>query len=253
MIHELFPPPFQSSLHEGFKRQKRRCVREADAVICISETTRSDLLAVYGIPAETTCVIPLGCGEEFRVLEDATVCNGNPTGRPYLLYVGERYHYKGFETLMRAYAARAARDMPNLLVVGPRWSRRESEELRKFKISERMVLLGRVDDHALCALYNRALALVYPSLYEGFGLPVLEAMACGCPIVASRIPSTAEVAGDYPIYCEPGSEEGLLAGVDAALTAGREARRIALGLERVKRFSWKTTAEQTLITYRRCS
>jgi glycosyltransferase involved in cell wall biosynthesis len=250
MIHELFPPPSRSSLHEDFMRQKRRCVQEADTVICISEATRSDLLAVYGIPAERTRVIPLGTSEEFRVLGDAPVPDRSPAGRPYLLYVGERLHYKGFGTLIRAYARWAGRDTANLLVVGPNWSRRETEELARLNVRGRVVLLGRIDDHALSLLYNRALALVFPSLYEGFGLPLLEAMACGCPVVASRIPSTMEVAGDYPFYFEPENEESLLAALDRALKEGKQTQRITLGFERAKRFSWDNTASQTLITYR---
>ncbi len=250
MIHELFPRPSRSSLDEDFRRQKRRCIQEADVVICISETTRSDLLAAYGIPAERARVIPLGCSKEFGVLEDATIADVSQTGRPYLLYVGERYHYKGFNTLIRAYAAWARRDEADLLVVGPVWSRRETEELTRLKIGERVILVGRVDDHALCILYNRAVAMVFPSLYEGFGLPLLEAMACGCPVVASRIPSTVEVARDYPFYFEPGKEEGLLTALDGALEEGRHSPRVRQGLERVKQFSWNETAKQTLIAYR---
>jgi len=250
MIHELFPHPSRSRLDEGFRRQKRRCVEEADLVICISETTRSDLLAVYGIPEMRTRVIPLGCNERFEVLQDATVSDERPTDGPYLLYVGERYHYKGFETLMRAYAVWDRHHEAGLVVVGPTWSRQESEELKRLKIGERVVHMGYVDDRTLCVLYNRALALVYPSLYEGFGLPLLEAMACGCPIVASRIPSTIEVAGDYPSYFEPGDEESLLAALDKSLIEGRPSPRLTEGVARAKRFSWNDTATQTLTVYR---
>ncbi len=250
MIHELFPPPSRTSLHEDFLQQKRRCVQEADAVICISAATRSDLLAVYGIPSERTRVIPLGTSEKFTVLGDATVPDTSPARRPYLLYVGERLHYKGFGALIRAYARWAGCDMANLLVVGPKWSRRETEELARLNVRGRVVLVGQVDDHALCLLYNRALALVFPSLYEGFGLPLLEAMACGCPVVASRIPSTVEVAGEYPFYFEPESEESLLAALDRALDEGKQTQRMTLGFKRAKQFSWDKTADQTLTTYR---
>jgi glycosyltransferase involved in cell wall biosynthesis len=250
MIHELFPPSSRLSLHEDFMRQKRRCVQEADAVICISEATRSDLLAVYGVPAERTRVIPLGTSEEFRVLPDAPSSDKSPGGRPYLLYVGERLHYKGFGTLMRAYARWAGHDRANLLAVGPNWSKQESEELERLKLRGRVVSLGRMDDHALCLLYNRALALVFPSLYEGFGLPLLEAMACGCPIVAARIPSTMEVARDHPFYFEPENGESLVAALDRALDEGKQTQRMTLGFEQAKRFSWDNTASQTLITYR---
>jgi alpha-1,3-rhamnosyl/mannosyltransferase len=111
-------------------------------------------------------------------------------------------------------------------------------------------VLTDVDDQTLCQLYNQALGLVYPSLYEGFGIPLLEAMACGCPIVASRISSTIEVAGDCPIYFDPTEEDDLLNALDIALSQGRNSERIQTGLEKVKSYSWDKTAAQTLKIYR---
>ena len=101
----------------------------------------------------------------------------------------------------------------------------------------------------MCYLYNRALAFIYPSLYEGFGIPLLEAMACGCPIVASRIPSTIEVAGDCPVYFNPNDVEELISALDIIIPEGRNSKRTRSGLERVKKYSWQKTAEQTLEVY----
>ena len=102
----------------------------------------------------------------------------------------------------------------------------------------------------LCRLYNQAVAFVYPSLYEGFGIPLLEAMTCGCPIVASRIPSTVEVAGDCPIYFDPAEEDDLVNALDIALSEGRNSERVQAGFEKVKSYSWDKTTAQTLQVYR---
>jgi len=116
-------------------------------------------------------------------------------------------------------------------------------------IQNRVHLLTDVDDEELCRLYDQADAFVYPSLYEGFGIPLLEAMACGCPVVASRIPSTIEVAGMCPVYFESAEVESLLAAFDMALSEGRDSERVRSGFERVKSYSWDKTAKQTLEVY----
>ena len=110
-------------------------------------------------------------------------------------------------------------------------------------------MLQHIDDADLCRLYNQAAAFVYPSLYEGFGIPLLEAMACGCPIIASQIPSTAEVAADCPIYFAATDEGSLLEAMDIAVTEGRNSARVHYGLERARRYSWDMTARKILETY----
>ena len=116
-----------------------------------------------------------------------------------------------------------------------------------------MHLLTGIADEELAWLYNQAVALVHPSLYEGFGIPLLEAMACGCPVVASRIPSTVEVAGDIPLYFEPAEPESLPAALDAICSEDGDSKRVKLGLEHVKQYSWDRTARETLEVYRALS
>jgi glycosyltransferase involved in cell wall biosynthesis len=136
-----------------------------------------------------------------------------------------------------------------MVIVGGEWSAEERKSLKELGISERMLLLHRADDETLRDLYNTAVAFVYPSLYEGFGIPLLEAMACGCPVVASSIPATIEVAGDCPVYFDKAEVEDLVPALDRVLLEGRDSPRTAVGLERVKAFSWGKTAEQTLAVY----
>ena len=129
-----------------------------------------------------------------------------------MLYVGRRSHYKNFSTLLQAYSVWKHRNEITLAAVGPPGSRVEEQQLAKLGIHDRVHYLTNVNDEELCLLYNEAIAFVYPSLYEGFGVPLLEAMASGCPIIASRIPATIEVAGECPVYFEA-TEVGSLLGV----------------------------------------
>lgn len=251
MIHERFPDLFSGPKNDQVREMKRRCIREADAVICISETTRQDVWRFYGLESDSIHVVPLAGSDVFRQLEQGDDDElGMPTKQPFLLYVGARFHYKNFEGLIQAYSIWAHRREVTLAVVGKTWSADEERRLVKLGIRDCVHLLTDVDDEQLCQLYNRAAAFVYPSLYEGFGIPLLEAMACGCPVIASRIPSTIEVAGKCPIYFEARSVEALVHAFDVALGESMNSERVRVGIERVKRYSWDKTAAQTLDVYR---
>lgn len=250
MIHERFPELFNRPSHARFRERKRRCVQEADAVICISETTRQDVQSFYGLDSDSISVIPLACSAAFRRLEQSDRRLEMVYDQPFLLYVGRRYHCKNFHALIRAYSAWSHREEVILAVVGGLWSDEERHRLADLHVQDRVHLLTDVSDEALCQLYNRAVAFVYPSLYEGFGIPLLEAMACGCPVVASRIASTVEVAGACPIYFEPTEVDSLVHALDVAMAEGRESQRVEMGFDRVRRYSWEKTAELTLAVYR---
>lgn len=250
MIHELFPDLFNKVSDEQFREQKRRCVLSADAVICISEATRRDVEHFYGIDSDKVWLVPLGYSNTFKRLTGLVERAESPVSGPFLLYVGSRSHYKNFKQLIQAFSLWQHQREVNLVVVGRKWSPDEMETLTGLGIYDRVRLLDKVDDEALCYLYNTAVALVCPSLYEGFGILLLEAMACGCPVVASRIPATIEVAGDCPVYFDPRETEDLLLALDKVLLEGRDSQRSLVGLERVKDFSWERAAEQTLKVYR---
>jgi len=250
MIHECFAHLFSGPGNDQFREKKRHCVQEADAVICISETTRQDVQRFYGFNFDSIYVVPLACSDVFRQLEQRCGAPQTPTKHPFLLYVSGRSHYKNFDKLIQAYSVWSHRKEVALVVVGSPWSADEEWRLMELEIQDCMHLLTDVDDEELCRLYNQAAAFVYPSLYEGFGIPLLEAMACGCPVIASRIPSTIEVAGECPIYFEPAEVDDLFAAFDVALSEGRDSERVRMGFEQVKRYSWDRTATQTLEVYR---
>ena len=246
MIHERYGHLFGAE-SDSFKSRKRLCVGRADVVVCISETTRQDLQRFYGLNTDKVVVIPLASSAIFQRQDDLTQ---RDTWEPFLLYVGSRVHYKNFGVLLQAYRLWKHRDEVALLAVGKPWSADERQLLFELGIQDRVRLLTDVDDGELCRLYNRAEVFIYPSLYEGFGIPLLEAVSCGCPVVASQTPSTVEVAGECPVYFEPANAESLLDAIDVALSLERDSDRVQLGLELVQRYSWDRTAEQTLDVYR---
>jgi glycosyltransferase involved in cell wall biosynthesis len=251
MVFERFRDFYRSTNADRLRERKQQCIRSADAVICVSETTRKDVKNFYDLDSNSVYVVPNACSDVFRQLEQSADIPILLTDQPFLLYVGIRSPYKNFGMLIRAYSKWHWRKEVALVLVGARpWSDDELQQLAQLQIQNRVQLLQDVDDETLCRLYNRAAAFVFPSLYEGFGIPLLEAMACGCPIVASRIPSTIEVAGECPIYFDPMEEDGLLNALDIALSDGRNRQRIQAGLKKVKSYSWDKTAEQTLKIYR---
>ena len=250
MIHERYPNLFSKRLDDNFRMRKKLAIERADAVICISETTRSDLERFYGTLAKHVTVIPLGFDRDvFKPLELSDGIALVAHAVPFLLYIGSRAPHKNFGTLLQAYSTWSTRNHVDLVVVGGPWEPHEEQVLRSRGVSDRVRLLSGVSDLELSRLYCQAEALVLPSLYEGFGIPILEAMACGCPIVASRIPSTIEVAGDCPFYFEPTSEESLRGALDAALRQGRASSNVALGLRLCRSYSWEKTASRILEVY----
>ena len=248
MIFEKFPDLFSGSATRHFNEVKRKCVMAADAVLCISETTRQDVIRFYGLNPQKAHVIHLACSDLFQKNEGSV--NDNCTiYEPYFLYVGSRVHYKKFDLLLDAFSKSKRKDI-KLLVVGSSWTADEKRQLEALKVQDRVCLLQGVDDEMLCRLYNRAEAFIYPSLYEGFGIPLLEAMACGCPVIASRIPSSVEIAGDCPLYIEPAALDDMIHAFDLVLSEGKDSSRVKAGLEHVKLYSWDKTAAKTLESYR---
>jgi glycosyltransferase involved in cell wall biosynthesis len=211
-----------------FRRVVPRAARAARRVLAVSERTKRDLVDLYGIPDEKITVTPHGVDPAFGP--------GEVAGGGYLLYVGAIQARK--DPLAAALAARAV-GLP-LVVAGPEREPALARELEGLGAD----LRGYVDKAELASLYRGAAALVLPSRYEGFGLPALEAMACGTPVVVSGDAALREVAGDAAVYAD-----GDLA--DAIRTALAERDRlVAAGLERAKAFSWDETARRTLEVYR---
>ena len=253
MILERFMDQFNSPDFNLVRDQKKRAVLSSDIIICISETTRRDVQEFYEVDDSRLRVVYPACSAGFTLLDgkDGALksCGSLPTQRPFILFVGKRREYKGFPLLVKAYAGWHQRSEFDLVLVGNPLTGEEKKMLDALKVLEKVHLLKGVSDEYLCCLYNQAAAFVYPSFFEGFGIPLLEAMSCGCPIVASSIPTTHEIARDFPYYFESGNADALMLTLDQAITDGRNPSRIKTGFQRVSHFSWEDNSQQTLQIY----
>ena len=255
LIHELIPQADDMPDHAGFLHTKRRWLQRAQRVVCISEATRTELLRHYDLDAAKVRVVTLAGGDGFHALEPAAARTtagqlGDLTNRPFLLFVGSRQRYKNFHRLLQAYGSWRHRHEVALVVVGGRPGPADQIALDLAGRPEHVHFVGPADDATLNALYNLARFLVYPSSAEGFGIPLLEAMAAGCPVVASDLAVFHEVAGDGPVYFDPLSVDSLHAAFDRGLT-----RRDDPAFQRhpprpARDFSWDRCAEEMWNIYR---
>jgi glycosyltransferase involved in cell wall biosynthesis len=235
-----------------------RAVRSAARTIAVSECTRRDLIDLVGAPAERIDVVYEAPGIDAALATDqALALARRDLALPdeYFLFVGTREPRKNLPRLLQAYARVAgAAAAPDLVVAGQRGWLADDLEARAaaYGVAARVRWLGGVDSARLPALYRGATALVLPSLYEGFGLPVLEAMACGCAVACSRAGSLPEVAGGAALLFDPLDPVAIAAAMVRLWRepARREELR-ALGLARAATFSWRRAAQETLDVYER--
>jgi glycosyltransferase involved in cell wall biosynthesis len=233
-------------------------VRAAHHVIADSAATRHDLIELLAVPPERIHVVHLGCHARFRPVpaDAARAAVGERYGLrdPYILHVGTLEPRKNLATLIRAYARlRRERPIPQgLVLAGDRGWKYEPilRLVEDLGLHAAVQFTGPVPAEDLPALYNAADLFVYPSLYEGFGLPPLEAMACGTPVVTSNVSSLPEVVGDAALLVDPHDECALTEAMARALsdTELRQDMR-ARGLERARHFSWERSARETLAVY----
>ena len=245
MIPELMP---KTRRRLDFVTLKKRYVMSADHVICVSEFTREDLVRTYGQIKAPISVIHHGVGPEFQPGA------ARPAGLPakYVLFVGNRGHYKDAGVLMRAFAtiAKVETDLSLLFVGGGGFSSEEQGMLHDLGIQARVAQISLPDDQ-MPGAYGNALMCVFPSRFEGFGLPALEAMACGTPTILARATSLPEVGGEAAAYFTPGDDRELAAAMAAFVDdeERRDEHRRA-GIERARQFTWRKAAEETADVYR---
>ena len=246
MILELFAEEFPDAGQAI--AAKRAAVNRADHIICISENTRQDLVRLYGIDPARTSVVHLGYS--MNVEMNATKPESREQ-RPSLLYVGNRNGYKNFEALLQAYAGSPIlREFELVAFGGPRSAPDEQNEINRLGITDR-VRFESGPDLELAARYRAATAFIYPSKYEGFGIPPLEAMSHGCPVVCSDGGSIPEVVGDAGVYFNPNDVEDLRKALErVATTQTLQADLRARGYTRIAAFSWDECATATARIYR---
>lgn len=245
--HEYLPQFFSVEEIEARRRVYRASLEEADRVIAISTFTKHTLVERYAVPADKIAVVPLAYDPGLLDGEAA------PITQPYLFYPAAALPHKNHIRLVEAFS-RVARRHPDLRVVLSGMPEHMTPELEatvaRLGLHERVVSLGYVPRERLAALYRDALALVYPSLFEGFGLPVVEAMATGTPIAASNVAAVAEVAGDAAILFDPEDVESLEASIERLVgSAELRAELIERGRARAEEFSPAQLARRTLDVY----
>jgi glycosyltransferase involved in cell wall biosynthesis len=233
--------------------------RRAAVVIAVSEATRRDLIELLGVPEDRVIVVPEAAAEIFRRLPREDVRSfraGVFGGRPYILHVGTLQPRKNLDILIRAYAElRRGRGLPHVLaLVGARgWMYDNLFALvRDEGLEEDVRFIDFVDPGDLPLWYNACDLFAYPSAYEGFGLPVLEAMACGVPVITSALGALEELAGDACLTISPGSQEALQLALLRVLEDTRLRADLALrGPARAAMFTWDRTARETAGVYER--
>lgn len=232
-------------------------VRRADAIVCVSRATADEFLAEGGKAAEGRVrVIEEGVGAEFFARPSAEGMAALPQGldgQPFFLFTGSISPRKNLARVIAAFA-RIAEKVPHRLVLtgAPGWdAAEEMKALAASGVGDRVVELGYVSDEVLKALYAAASGFLYPSLYEGFGLPILEAMAAGCPVVTSNMAPMTEVGGDAALYVDPHrSDEIAAAMLTLAQDAERRQRCRSDGVVQARRFGWEGCVRRTVDLYR---
>jgi glycosyltransferase involved in cell wall biosynthesis len=248
MIHEKFSQFFNSknifNVQDQTSLIKKEAVQQADGIICVSENTKKDLIEILKVEPSKISVVYHGysLSTDYR---DTIVPN---IPHPYILYVGERGGYKNFNALLQAYGnSSQLRNNFYLVCFGGGVFKRETiNQINALGFPEGKVIQVSGDDNFLANLYRNSALFVYPSLYEGFGMPLLEAMALNCPVACSNTSSMPEVVGEAAELFDPNEPENIAEALQKVLfSTERTEKLVQLGRERIKLFSWENCAEKT--------
>lgn len=245
MISEIFPQYFPDG--NNISLLKRRCCERADKVIAISHITKNDLVHFFDIPPEKIVVIHLASSLHGNNASPSV----RPFREPYLLFVGQRENYKNFEGLIEAFAASESLKKSFHIVCfgGEPLNSNENVLLKRLGVEDRVHNV-RGSDELLCDYYRNAVAFICPSYYEGFGIPIIEAMELSCPVVCSNTGSIPEVAGDAAVYFDPSDTGSLQHALETTVFDKKLLDDLKKrGLERQSMFSWARCAEETLAVY----
>lgn len=247
MIHELYPEIFGEN--NIYSRKKKSALEVCDHIICISQSTKRDLIYLFDIDEDRVSVTHLGVA-----FPDETMTNWQEpvTDFPYLFYVGKRGMYKNFQSLLEAYALsdRLQSDFKIVAFGGGGFSDQEKQTIRDLGLDDRNILQVFGDDALLQRYYKNAAAFVYPSIYEGFGLPPLEAMVCKCPVVSSNTSSMPEVIKQAAEFFDPSDASSICHSIcNVVYSNDRQAQLIDLGTKRAKELSWANCAKETKQVY----
>lgn len=246
MVHEKFPSMFSNN--DKTKQNKIKAIKRADHVICISKSTQKDLIELLGINEDKTSVVYLANSLTMNLSN----ISQTKFDEPFILFVGKRSGYKNFRNFIKAYAN--SNSLKNHFSIvcfgGGKFSNEEINFISSMKIDIKCVKHIKGDDNMLSYLYSSAAVFVYPSFYEGFGIPPLEAMYHGCPVVCSNTSSIPEVVGEAGILFNPYEPEEITNAIEQVISSVDTAKKLVeFGFERSKEFTWSKCAEKTLRIY----
>lgn len=240
--YELFVKGFKQKVHTW---QKFSAIRHSACTVCISENTKRDLLRLLpDVDESRVRVIYNGVSEVYHVVPNCLCDLPYPAGS-YVVFIGRRDGYKNFDLTVRS----VAMTQFNLLIIGGQLTDEEKKQVERFLPPQRYRCMSHIPDEQLNLFYNNAAALVYPSSYEGFGIPVLEAQRAGCPVIAYNASSIPEVIGSTPLLMQTLSDEEMVSKLrllsnDQLMTEVR-----AKGLANTHRFSWQRMGDEYLKIY----
>jgi len=239
-IHELFPE--YSIKDKKTVNNKKKLILSANKIIAISENTKNDIIKFFPEAREKISVIYLGFS--FHQI------NENIPKENYILFTGVRIVYKNFTSSLQAIAPLLIKYNLKLICTGKSFSNEENILLKKLQIKDRTSCIF-ASENKLLELYSKATAFVFPSLYEGFGIPVLEAFASNCPAILSNTSSLPEIGGDAAVYFDPYDIDDMHNKIELVITSpGLQKEMIKKGKERVKQFTWEKCAKETMEVYR---
>lgn len=228
--------------------QKRQAILKSDHIICISENTKKDLLHfIPNVDPQKISIVYNGVSDDYFVLPSSDNSNILPfPSLSYIIFVGSRAKYKNFELTVQAISKTSL----NLVIVGPPISAKEQSLINKyFQKSNKVYCTGYIDNSQLNFLYNNAYALLYPSIYEGFGIPVLEAQKAGCPVIAYNGSSIPEIIGDTTLLIQEASVKEIHNKLEILKNTSLRSKIITLGIKNAQRFSWDQMYEGIINIY----
>lgn len=231
-------------------RPKKKALLNIDYIICPSNKTKTDLIYFYNIPEEKIKVIYMG----IHKFNEKPISNIIKINEPYILYVGDRKRYKNFETLLKAFSlsSKIQKDFKLICFGGGKFTDIEKKIILELKIVDKNIIQMNGEDDQLSYLYKNAKAFIFPSKYEGLGLPHLEAMSLGCPVISSNHEAILEAVGNAAELFNPNNPEELCLRMEETLYSSEKIKKlISKGFDRSKDFSWEKCANETLNIYKK--
>lgn len=257
-VHDFIDEKFAAirPCGEHFLAIKRQVIESADAIVAVSHAMMNQIETYYRPRAEIRTVIHHAVDHPFssQASDDAVAAfrKRYALSRPFWLYVGQRGTYKCFDTLLDAWTRTARQMETDLVVVGGQRNAagQYSDVLTRTQLADRFYAISDIDDLSLAAAYTAAEAMIYPSIEEGFGIPLLEAMGCGTAVIASDIPVFREVAGDAAEFFSPQNTEAMIHAMTRIKDVSRRLELIRQGIARVQTYSWDRSAQMLIDVYR---